>query len=426
MTAKFYLRDKNAKGLTSISLYFQYNNNRFVYPTKQKIKPSNWNFSKCRSKSSYAGATELTTLLEKIENLVKEGYRKGLIANKTITNEYLRAYLNEHSTINSKANSFFNSLDEFIAINKITKQPNTIKKYHTLKKHLLNFERSKRKSLTFDTINLTFYDAFLSYLLDDLKHVNNTASKYITTLKTFMTWTLERDYHNNTEYQKFSAKEKSADITYLTDEQLTFLNNLKIENPSLALVKDYFCLACFTGMRFSEIEEVEKGLLRTDSLFLTAKKTKEKREIPLNDYAKQLLEKYDYNIKIYTNATTNRLLKKIGRLANFNEEVILKKYRGADTIEIRKPLSEHLTFHLARRTFITLSLEKGIRPEVLMEIVGQKDYKTMKKYIKITQTVKKTEVNKAWGKTEKPKRIIKEDLSDDVPRTFSDWLKSKK
>ena len=104
----------------------------------------------------------------------------------------------------------------------------------------------------------------------------------------------------------------------------------------------------------------------------------------------------------------------------------MKKYRGADTIEIRKPLSEHLTFHLARRTFITLSLEKGIRPEVLMEIVGQKDYKTMKKYIKITQTVKKTEVNKAWGKTEKPKRIIKEDLNDDVPRTFSDWLKSKK
>ena len=105
------------------------------------------------------------------------------------------------------------------------------------------------------------------------------------------------------------------------------MNNLIIETPSLALVKDYFCLACFTGMRFSEIEEVEKGLLRAESLFLTAKKTKEKREIPLNDYAKQLLEKYDYNIKIYTNATTNRLLKQIGTLANFNEEVILKKYR---------------------------------------------------------------------------------------------------
>ena len=67
MTTKFYLRDKNSKQFTSISLYFQYNSNRLVYPTKQKIKPSNWNSSKCRSKSSYAGATELTTLLEKIE-----------------------------------------------------------------------------------------------------------------------------------------------------------------------------------------------------------------------------------------------------------------------------------------------------------------------------------------------------------------------
>ena len=39
----------------------------------------------------------------------------------------------------------------------------------------------------------------------------------------------------------------------------------------------------------------------------------------------------NFNINVFENATTNRLLKQIGILANFNEEVILKKFRGANT-----------------------------------------------------------------------------------------------
>jgi site-specific recombinase XerD len=37
--------------------------------------------------------------------------------------------------------------------------------------------------------------------------------------------------------------------------------------------------------------------------------------------------------------------------------------------------------HTARRTFVTLSLEKGMRPEVVQSITGHEDYKTMKKYM---------------------------------------------
>ena len=141
----------------------------------------------------------------------------------------------------------------------------------------------------------------------------------------------------------------------------------------------------------------------------------------------EILEKYDFDIKVYTNAITNKKLKIIGKLAEFNQEVILKKYKGAEIIEIRKPLSEHLCFHLARRTFITLSLEKGIRPEVLMEIVGHKDYKTMQRYIKITQKVKKSEMQKAWENDDSHEKIkpeTKKEFKEGESRSFSDWLKN--
>ena len=242
-----------------------------------------------------------------------------------------------------------------------------------------------------------------------------------------MRWTMERDYHKNDEFIKFSAKEKPADITYLTYNQVMHLYNLKISDETLALVKDYFCLACFTGLRYSDISQIRKEYFKDESLFLPIKKTKETIEIPINPFANEILEKYDFDIKVYSNAITNKKLKIIGKLAEFNQEVILKKYKGAETIEINKPLSEHLTFHLARRTFITLSLEKGIRPEVLMEIVGQKDYKTMKRYIKITQKVKKSEMQKAWNNLDKNNEIkteTKKEFKEDEPRSFSDWLKN--
>ena len=73
------------------------------------------------------------------------------------------------------------------------------------------------------------------------------------------------------------------------------------------------------------------------------------------------------------------------------------KYSGTKRIEIEKSKYDFISTHTARRTFVTLSLEKGMRPETVMEITGHKDYKTMKKYLKITSKVKTDEMNKVWG-----------------------------
>ncbi len=72
------------------------------------------------------------------------------------------------------------------------------------------------------------------------------------------------------------------------------------------------------------------------------------------------------------------------------------RYRGASRIEIVKMKWEFLTTHIARKTFITLSLERGMRPEVIMSITGHANYKAMKPYIKIVDKVKSEELYKAW------------------------------
>ena len=56
-----------------------------------------------------------------------------------------------------------------------------------------------------------------------------------------------------------------------------------------------------------------------------------------------------------------------------------------------------LTTHTARRTFVTLALEKGIRAEVVMAMTGHRNYKSFMKYVKITDKVMELEMNKAWN-----------------------------
>ena len=63
-----------------------------------------------------------------------------------------------------------------------------------------------------------------------------------------------------------------------------------------------------------------------------------------------------------------------------------------------QPKHELLCTHTARRTFVTLALEGGMRPETLMRITGHKDYKMLHRYLKITDAVVQDEFEQYLGR----------------------------
>lgn len=93
----------------------------------------------------------------------------------------------------------------------------------------------------------------------------------------------------------------------------------------------------------------------------------------------------------------NYYLKDIAQECELNEIIRLTKYRGVQKVETIEPKYKLITTHTARRTFVTLSLEKGMRAETVMSITGHKDYHTFKKYIKLTDKVKMVEMNEIWN-----------------------------
>jgi integrase len=98
-----------------------------------------------------------------------------------------------------------------------------------------------------------------------------------------------------------------------------------------------------------------------------------------------------------SNQKTNNYLKELCKLAELNEVIHVEKFRGVEKIDIKKEKWEMITCHTARRTFVTLALEKGIRAEIVMAMTGHKSYRTFKKYIRVTDNVMQVEMNRLWN-----------------------------
>ncbi len=277
-----------------------------------------------------------------------------------------------------------------------TKVHGTLKNYRNALHYYKEYRDHTGFEFAFEDLTLSFYDAFCEYLITKKQLSNNTIGRIIKILKTYLNWTFENDYQSNLEYKKFKIIEEKIEIIYLTDKELKTIFSLDISYEPLARARDLFCFGCFTGLRFSDVSEIGKSNIEDDAIQIRTQKTKDLLSIPLLPQAKQILEKYDYQLPILSNQKLNKHLKTLGAKAKIDQLISIQRYRGASRIDKKIPKHDLITTHTARRTFITLSLEKGIRPEVVMSITGHKDFKSFSAYIKIVDTVKKDELLKAW------------------------------
>jgi integrase len=93
----------------------------------------------------------------------------------------------------------------------------------------------------------------------------------------------------------------------------------------------------------------------------------------------------------------NDYLKELCELAGIDDTVKTVKYKGSERIETTYKKFEVIGTHTARRTFVSLSLQKGMKPENIMAITGHTTYRMMQKYLKIDYGHLREEMDKVWG-----------------------------
>jgi integrase len=356
-----------------------------------------------------AGSVELSQKLDTIKaNMIKAYRELTADQDKRVTfeqiTEVVKAAIDDRKPV-AREKDIFSFYKEFIEHKAQFNRKGTLKEYWNVFHALVEFNDMHSYGLTFEKVDMRFYDKFLYYLTSEKKNIqsgaiglrNDTIGKYIATLKLFLTWALERGYHNTTTYQSKSfapypfrrdrqQRQQSAkvEIVTITLEELKHLEAFDLsKDPRKERVRDLFVFGCYTGQRWSDIENYSPEDIKNNAWEFEAHKTTKFTRVPFVGYcsgALPVLQKYEYNLPKMTNQEMNRTLKEVFKAAGLSRKVTIRRYIGNKEIPICKPLHDFATTHMARRTAVTMLLESGMSMLMVMKLTNHSDTRTLLKY----------------------------------------------
>ena len=144
---------------------------------------------------------------------------------------------------------------------------------------------------------------------------------------------------------------------------------------ALNQVRDMFLFSCFTGLSFIDLKKLKSNDIVeiNGSHWIIARRQKTGVH-----FQAKLLPVSIAIIKKYGNLQPRKPLFEVGEYCTLNKR--LKR------VGILSGVSDNLTFHMARHTFATLALSKGMSMESLKQVLGHTDLQTTQIYAKITST----------------------------------------
>lgn len=302
----------------------------------------------------------------------------------------------------------------------------TVKEYISIMNHIRRFEAATKQSFTFAGIDVALLKSFHHFMLQPYElvskkknkrvvQINNiTAAKLLSTLKTLLRRAEdEYDYAVNPKYRKFKnphpRRDSEFEVIALTQDELDAVYNLDLSNNKrLDQARDIFVFSCHTGLRYSDLRQLRKDHIKKDFFIRMAssEKNSKKIEVPLTPVSFAILQKYAERLmplpvsktgSIMSDQKLNQFIKEIGQLAEIDTPVeVVREYGTEKKAEMFKK-HELLSIHVGRKTYTSLSLEKGIPLQDVMSLTTHTSFKAVKRYINVTKDQKKAAVAKAWG-----------------------------
>lgn len=247
-------------------------------------------------------------------------------------------------------------------------------------KNTLNYlKKFTKNSIQIGQINESWIAEFQKYML---KYVSqNSVWVYMNTLKAGINKAYREKLIqvNPLHYFRENVKRIETKKEYLTIDEIETLINTKCGNDD---VKRAFLFSCFTGLRISDVRNLEWEDVKDDMIDFRQKKTKGYEYIPLSKTAVDLLNFKDGNIhKLRTGKIFDLLSKDYAN-------VIVKEWVK------RAGITKKITYHNSRHTFATLSLSQGVDLFTVSKLLGHCNVRVTQVYAKIVDTAKREAVNK--------------------------------
>ena len=424
----FYGRDairfslKNAtKEMSLIRLRVNVNGSRLIYylPPDYKIRPKHWNkdsgfaIEDAKLNPDLKGNPQLQLILRNINKEIEKSTSaliKVLELHKLkesdptvdIVREELKKELNREYKEKMVFSDFVAFMDYYISLCRdgvilnskgVRLVAGTIRNYISTQSAIKRYCSNRRVKLRLDGVTVDFYNDFIQYLNGAThargKYKPNVIGKFVKNIKVMIRCAYEKGYTTNDEFMRkeFKVYKENVETIYLTEEELERLCNLELPDNK-AHVRDCFILASYTGLRYSDISRLAQRHLNFDKKILTivTQKTSALVVIPMHPKVEEILYRYgNQPPKVQCNQSTNRMLKKLCRLAEITNLVSIIETTGGERKEVTYEKCNMVTSHTARRSFATNAYRAGIPSLAIMQITGHSTESSFMRYIRVSK-----------------------------------------
>jgi integrase/recombinase XerD len=388
ITYKFILRGSTNKSLPS-PIYMQITANRKT--TKRaigyEISEKEWDNAKEQAKNNHAVNTRINTLKSRLTDI-----QYNLQKNPQILSvSQIADKLFDIESIDIKLIEYFEIFkNDSLAVKKIGQ--GTYFHYNTCLKYIKEYILKEYNSndIELSKLDYKFIEGYNRYLHQKELDSNTIISNHHKKFKTVLLSANRLGYLNHNPYTNFQMKITPKLREFLSYEELKQIVEYDFShNPSLSKVKDLFVFACYTGMRFSDILDLQTNQIRKngDSSFIYREqnKTGESINIPLIKEAIEIISKYKNTTE---SKVTNRVFPSISN-QKINEYLkVIANFVG---------IEKKLTFHIARHTCATLLLNNGVALDEVSKLLGHSSLRTTQLYAKMQNKTIENSVIKAFN-----------------------------
>ena len=252
----------------------------------------------------------------------------------------------------------------------------TLYKYKVVRQNFEDFlqEKYHRKDIGLTELTSAVVQDFELYLTSVIGGVHNTTTKKLRNLKTVITYARNRGLIMHDPFLNHKLHYELVDRGYLTEEEVLRIMSKRFDIARLELVRNVFIFSCFTGLSYIDVYNLTYDKIVTMEsrqwLITSRYKTGVDSNVLLLDIPLAIIKKYyDKDRKdnkvfpMMSNQRINSYLKEIADLCGINK---------------------NLTFHLARHTFATMSISKGVPMESVSKMLGHTNIRITQIYARIT------------------------------------------
>ena len=378
--AAFYLRSNhvNKDGKSMVMLRCSLNGERANFgSTGIGVDPKTWDCTKSRVKGKNTEALSTNLQLSNLEDLVTSLYYKYEKTDKLSLERIKQDYLGK--TVSTET-----IMELFEAHNEDVKKQvgcgglstTSYSKYELVRKRFAQMilKQYRRKDLRLTEVTPFVIHDFELYLRTEIGQSPNTATKTLKTFKSVILFGIRNGLMTNNPFANIRFHLKGVDRGYLEDDELNRLMNKEIENKRLSLIRDLFVFSCFTGLAYIDLANLKGENIVTLNGVEWIKgrrvKTGTLINVVLLDIPKRLILKYtddkrrkEHLFPIISNQKMNEYLKEIAAICD---------------------IDKNLTCHIARHTFATMALSKGVPIESVSKMLGHTNIRTTQIYAKVT------------------------------------------